>query len=122
MSWIPIQFSYILLQVIHMLLVICKYIQLFLLFAVYTNTSSILLAVSAVNTTSTTTTTSTQNPAALSYSPRPADVTVTVGTPAVFLCGVPKASPNLTFTFYGSHRNYELICPYGHMKEISQVR
>ncbi|XP_045899965.1 uncharacterized protein LOC123967767 [Micropterus dolomieu] len=94
-----------------------SYICLLLLAMLQANISS--SAVSAVNTTSTTTT-STQNPAALSYSPRPADVTVTVGTPAVFLCGVPKASPNLTFTFYGSHRNYELICPYGHMKEISQ--
>ncbi|XP_044062582.1 uncharacterized protein LOC122881017 [Siniperca chuatsi] len=77
---------------------------------------------SAVNTTSAITTTiSPPSPAALIYRTRPADVTVAVGKPAVFRCGVPKASPNLTFTFYGSHGNYSLTCPYGHMEDIPQV-
>lgn len=69
-------------------------------------------------TTTTTATTSAPNPAALTYRTRPADATVAVGEPAVFLCGVPKASPNLTFTFYGSQGNYSLTCPYGHMDDI----
>lgn len=75
---------------------------------------------SALNTT-TTTTTSAPNAAALGYRTRPADVTAAVGEPAVFRCGVPKASPNLTFTFYGSHGNYSLTCPSGHMEDIPQA-
>lgn len=76
---------------------------------------------STQNTTTTTATTSALNPAALSYRIRPADVTVAVGEPAVFLCGVPEASPNFTFTFYGSHSNYSLTCPYGHVEDIPQA-
>ncbi|XP_070692177.1 uncharacterized protein [Pempheris klunzingeri] len=66
-------------------------------------------------------TTTAPNPAALSYHTRPADVTVAVGEPAVFRCGVPTASPNLTFTFYGSKGNYSLTCPYGHVEDILQA-
>ncbi|KAM7382554.1 hypothetical protein PAMP_002280 [Pampus punctatissimus] len=66
-------------------------------------------------------TTSSPNPAALSYHTRPADVTVAVGKPAVFRCGVPTASPNLTFTFYGSHGNYSLTCPHGNIEDIPQA-
>nr|XP_046256562.1 uncharacterized protein LOC124065331 [Scatophagus argus]XP_046256564.1 uncharacterized protein LOC124065331 [Scatophagus argus] len=73
------------------------------------------------NATTTTTSSSTMNPAHLSYLTRPADVTVAVGEPAVFRCGVPEASPNLTFTFYGSHGNYSLTCPYSHMEDIPQA-
>lgn len=69
----------------------------------------------------TTTTTSAPNPAALSYRTRPRDVTVAVGEPAVFRCGVPKASPNFTFTFYASHGNYSLTCPSGHVEDIPQA-
>lgn len=78
-----------------------------------------LITVSAQNTT---TTISAPNPAALSYLTRPTDVTVAVGEPAVFRCGVPEASPNVTFTFYRSHSNYILTCPYGHVEDIPQVR
>ncbi|XP_029306766.1 uncharacterized protein LOC115020877 isoform X2 [Cottoperca gobio] len=67
------------------------------------------------------TTTSAPNPVALSYRTRPADVTVAVGKPAVFRCGVPKASTNLTFTFYGNHRNYSLTCPSGYVEDIPQA-
>lgn len=70
----------------------------------------------------TTTTTAAPKPAALSYRTRPADILVAVGEPAVFRCGVPEASPNLTFTFYGSHANYSLTCPYGHIEDIPKVR
>ncbi|XP_029361218.1 uncharacterized protein LOC115045595 [Echeneis naucrates] len=59
--------------------------------------------------------------AALTYLTRPADVTVAVGEPAVFRCGVPEASPNLTFIFYGSHGNYSLSCPRGHVEDIPQA-
>ncbi|KAM9352834.1 uncharacterized protein ABDE67_005196 isoform 1-T2 [Symphorus nematophorus] len=75
---------------------------------------------SAQNTTSTNTP-SAPNPAALSYRTRPADVTVAVGEPVEFRCGVPAASPNLTLTFYGSHGNYVLSCPYGHVEDIPQA-
>ncbi|XP_049902565.1 uncharacterized protein LOC126391704 [Epinephelus moara] len=87
---------------------------------------------SAQNTTSTTTTsttsitsittsTSAPNPAVLSYRTRPHNIKVAVGEPAVFLCGVPRASSNVTFTFYGSHHNYTLRCPSGHMEDIPQA-
>lgn len=66
-------------------------------------------------------TASAPNPAALSYRTRPANLTVAVGEPAEFRCGVPKASPNITFTIYGVHGNYSLTCPYGHVEKIPQV-
>lgn len=55
------------------------------------------------------------------YLTRPADVTVAASEPAVFRCGVPEAFPNFTFTFYGSHRNYVLTCPSGHVEDIPQA-
>ncbi|KAI4811304.1 hypothetical protein KUCAC02_014216 [Chaenocephalus aceratus] len=61
------------------------------------------------------------NPAALRYLTHPADLTVAVGDPAVFSCGVPSASPTFTFTFYGSHGNYSLTCPSGHVEYIPQA-
>ncbi|XP_035020723.1 uncharacterized protein LOC118114382 [Hippoglossus stenolepis] len=76
---------------------------------------------SAQNTTTTTSSTSAPSPAALSYSTRPADVTVAVGEPAVFSCGVTEASPSLSFTLYSSHGNYTLICPNGHLEDIPQA-
>ncbi|XP_010790944.1 uncharacterized protein [Notothenia coriiceps] len=72
-------------------------------------------------TTTTTTTTSAPNPAALRYLTHPADLKVAVGDPAVFSCGVPRASPTFTFTFYGSHGNYSLTCPSGHVEDIPQA-
>ncbi|XP_070768758.1 uncharacterized protein [Enoplosus armatus] len=92
-----------------------SHICLLLLALIQTTTPS-----SALNTTSAPTT-SPPNPAALSYRTRPANVTVAVGEPAVFRCGVPLASPNLTFTFYGSHNTYNLTCPYGHVEDIPQA-
>ncbi|XP_023266219.1 uncharacterized protein LOC111658072 [Seriola lalandi dorsalis] len=79
---------------------------------------------SAQNTTVATTTISsvgTTNPAAPSYLTRPADVTVAVGEPAVFRCGVPEDSPSLTFILYGSHGKYNLTCPHGHVEDIPQA-
>ncbi|XP_078109645.1 uncharacterized protein LOC144519963 [Sander vitreus] len=83
----------------------------------------VALQITAPSSAQTTTavTTSASNPAALSYRTRPADVTVAVGKTAVFRCGVPKASPNFTFTFYGSHGNYSLTCPMGHVEGIAQA-
>ncbi|KAK9513402.1 hypothetical protein VZT92_026939 [Zoarces viviparus] len=72
-------------------------------------------------TTTTTTITSAADPAALSYRTHPADLTVAVGEPAVFRCGVPRASPNFTFTFYRSNANYSLTCPSGHVDDIPQA-
>lgn len=69
-----------------------------------------------------TNTSSTPNPAILQYHTRPVNITVAVGEPAVFTCGVPEASPNLTFILYGSHGNYSLTCPKGHVEDIPQVR
>ncbi|XP_041798673.1 uncharacterized protein LOC121610563 [Chelmon rostratus] len=89
-----------------------------------TNVSHIcllLLAVLQITTPSSAQNTSAPNPAALIYHTRPADVSVAVGDPAVFHCGVPKESPNLTFTYYGSHGNYSLTCPYGHVEDIPQA-
>ncbi|XP_065814015.1 uncharacterized protein [Labrus bergylta] len=76
---------------------------------------------SALSTTSSPTTTSAPNPAGLEYRTRPADVRVALGEPAVFRCGVPVTSPNLTFTLYSSHGNYSLTCPQGHMEDIPQA-
>lgn len=78
-----------------------------------------LITIPAPNTT---TAISTPNPAAPSFLTHPADITVALGEPAVFRCGVPEASPNITFTFYGSHGNYSLTCPHGHVEDIPQVR
>ncbi|XP_069549106.1 uncharacterized protein [Brachyistius frenatus] len=80
-----------------------------------------VLQMSTPSTAQNTTTTSASNPAALSYRTRPADVTVEVGESAVFRCGVPEASPNLTFTLYGSHGNYSLTCPQGFVEDIPQA-
>ncbi|XP_008285120.1 uncharacterized protein LOC103360950 [Stegastes partitus] len=77
---------------------------------------------SAQNTTTvSTSTTSALNSTALSYRTRPVDVEVAVGEPAEFRCGVPETSPNLTFTFYGSHGNYSLTCPHGHVEDIPEA-
>lgn len=73
---------------------------------------------SALNTTRATTTASPLNPAALIYRTRPSNITVAVGEPAVFGCGVPETSPNLTFTLYGSQGNYSLTCPGGYVENI----
>ncbi|XP_032374091.1 uncharacterized protein LOC116690955 [Etheostoma spectabile] len=81
----------------------------------------LMLAVLQITAPSSAQTTSALNPAVHSYRTRPADVTVAVGKPAVFYCGVPKASPNLTFTFYGSDGNYSLICPMDHVEDIAQA-
>nr|XP_020452862.1 uncharacterized protein LOC109958505 [Monopterus albus] len=61
------------------------------------------------------------NPAAVNYTTWPANVTVAVGQPAVFRCGVPSASPNLTFTFYRSQHIYNLTCPYGQVEAVPQA-
>lgn len=58
---------------------------------------------------------------ALGYLTLPANVTAAVGNPAVFKCGVPGGSANVTFTFSGSHGNYSLICPGGHVEDIPQA-
>lgn len=76
--------------------------------------------VSAENTTHTPET-SPLNPKDLIYRTRPSDVTVAVGEPAVFHCGVPETFPNLTFTLFGSHGNYSLTCPHGHVENIPQA-
>lgn len=90
----------------------------------FSNVCLLLLAVLQVIIPSSgqdTSTASAPNPAALSYLTRPANVTVAVGDPAVFQCGVPSGSPNVTFTFYGSHGNYSLTCPSGHVEDIPQA-
>ncbi|KAL6108861.1 uncharacterized protein ACO6RY_12117 [Pungitius sinensis] len=70
----------------------------------------------------TTATTPAADPAdPLSFRTHPADVTVAVGEPAVFRCGVPEASPNFTFTFQGAHGNYTLTCPSGHVEDMPQA-
>ncbi|XP_072250836.1 uncharacterized protein [Leuresthes tenuis] len=82
----------------------------------------LLLAVLQISTLSSAQdSTNTPNPAALSYRERPTDVTVAVGEPAVFSCRVPETSSNLTFTFYGSHGNYSLTCPHGHVEDVPQA-
>lgn len=81
-----------------------------------------LITTPAENITTTSSSISAPNPAAPSFLTRPADITVALGEPAVFRCGVPEASSNITFTFYGSHRNYSLTCPHGHVEDIPQVR
>ncbi|KAL3981060.1 nuclear receptor co-repressor 2 [Sarotherodon galilaeus] len=58
---------------------------------------------------------------ALKYSTQPSNISVGVGEPAVFHCGVPEAHPNLTFTLYGSNHNYSLTCPGGHVEDIPQA-
>lgn len=84
----------------------------------------LLLAVLQIGTPSsaqTTTTTSAPNPAGLRYLTRPANALVALGEPAEFRCGVPKESPNLTFTFHGSHRHYNLTCPLGHVEDVPEA-
>lgn len=98
-----------------------KCLLLLLLALLHITTPSSAQTNTSTTTTTTTTTTSAPDAAAISYRTRPADVNVAVGEPAVFRCGVPKASPNLTFTFYGSHGNYSLTCPSGHMEDIPQA-
>ncbi|XP_041842837.1 uncharacterized protein LOC121641045 [Melanotaenia boesemani] len=58
---------------------------------------------------------------ALRYQTRPVNVNVSVGEPAVFNCGVPEGSPNLTFTFYGNLGNYTLTCPHGHVEDSAKA-
>lgn len=36
----------------------------------------------------------------------------------MFRCGVPEASPRITFNFSGNIGNYSLKCPLGHVKDI----
>lgn len=91
----------------------------FLIFLSYEHTHrQCAIAVPAQNSTNA----SAPNAAALSYRTRPANLTVAVGESAEFRCGVPKTSPNITFTIYRSHGNYSLICPSGHLEDIPQVR
>nr|XP_040022334.1 uncharacterized protein LOC120811188 isoform X1 [Gasterosteus aculeatus aculeatus]XP_040022335.1 uncharacterized protein LOC120811188 isoform X1 [Gasterosteus aculeatus aculeatus] len=59
--------------------------------------------------------------AADGFRTHPADVTVAVGEPAVFRCGVPEASPDFTFTLRGAHGNYLLTCPSGHVEDVPQA-
>ncbi|KAM8869550.1 uncharacterized protein AB9W97_016832 isoform 1-T2 [Spinachia spinachia] len=81
-----------------------------------------IAAPSSAQNITTTTTTSAADPAEpLSYRTYPADLTVAVGEPAVFRCGVPQASPNFTFTFHGAHGNYILTCPSGHVEDVPQA-
>ncbi|XP_018539538.1 uncharacterized protein LOC108888171 [Lates calcarifer] len=80
-----------------------------------------LLQITTPTPAENTTTTSAPDHVALHYHTQPVDVIVAVEEPAVFRCGVPKASPNLTFTFYGSHGNYSLTCPNGHVEDIPQA-
>lgn len=64
----------------------------------------------------------TANPApSQSYFTLPTNITVELGDPVVFWCGVPKSSGGLTFTFYGSAHNYTLSCPSGHIEDIPQA-
>ncbi|XP_036930498.1 uncharacterized protein LOC119006172 [Acanthopagrus latus] len=81
----------------------------------------VLLKITTPSSAQDSITASAPNPAALSYRTRPANLTVAVGEPAEFRCGVPKASPNITFTIYGVHGNYSLTCPYGHVEKIPQA-
>ncbi|XP_056900164.1 uncharacterized protein LOC130531998 isoform X1 [Takifugu flavidus] len=57
----------------------------------------------------------------LSYLTRPENVSVAVGEPAVFRCGVPESSPNVTFRFYGTHGSYSLTCPDGKVEDVPQA-
>lgn len=61
------------------------------------------------------------NPPVPGYQTIPANVTVAVGEPVEFRCGVSKQSPNLTLTLYGSHGNYSLKCPNDHIEDIPQA-
>ncbi|XP_026229297.1 uncharacterized protein LOC113171132 [Anabas testudineus] len=69
---------------------------------------------------SSTTMTSTLNTAVVGYRTLPVDVTVAEGESVAFGCGVAAASPNFTFTFYGSQRTYNLTCPNGYVEAIPQ--
>ncbi|XP_037310322.2 uncharacterized protein LOC119197809 [Pungitius pungitius] len=80
-----------------------------------------LLQITAAQNVTTATTPAADPGDPLSYRTRPADVTVAVGDPAVFRCGVPEASPSFTFTFQGAHGNYTLACPSGHVEDIPQA-
>lgn len=55
-----------------------------------------------------------------SYLTLPSDLTVELGDPAQFRCGVPKTSEGLTFTFYGKS-NHTLTCPSGHIQDVPQA-
>ncbi|XP_017265304.1 uncharacterized protein LOC108232195 [Kryptolebias marmoratus] len=68
-----------------------------------------------------TTKASAPEPGAASFRTVPKDVTVAVGEPVVFWCGVPEGSRNLTFTFYTNHGTYILICPDGKVDDIPQA-
>lgn len=66
-------------------------------------------------------TTSAASAAPLSYLTRPENVSVAVGEPAVFQCGVPESSSNVIFHFYGDHGTYSITCPYGQVEDIPHV-
>ncbi|KAM8847053.1 uncharacterized protein ACB058_013196 [Synchiropus picturatus] len=51
----------------------------------------------------------------------PIDVSVAVGDPAVFSCGVPKDSVNFSFNVYGSRSNHTLTCPDGRVEDVPQA-
>lgn len=56
-----------------------------------------------------------------SYLVMPSNISVAVGDPVHFSCGVPKSAEGVTFMFYGSVRNYTLSCPSGHVEDIPQA-
>ncbi|KAM9310619.1 uncharacterized protein KZ484_026470 isoform 1-T2 [Pholidichthys leucotaenia] len=96
-------------------------ICLLLLTFLQTSTPSAAQTNSINTSPSRTTTTTSSKPGAYGYRTQPANVTVAVGEPAVFRCGVPRSSQNISFTFYGSHGKYVLICPHGHIENIPQA-
>ncbi|XP_036798921.1 uncharacterized protein LOC110538617 [Oncorhynchus mykiss] len=52
------------------------------------------------------------------YTTLPNNVSVAVGKPAAFQCGV-SPPRQLNFTLYGSHRNITLICPGDHTEYLA---
>ncbi|XP_029927478.1 uncharacterized protein LOC115373301 [Myripristis murdjan] len=79
-----------------------------------------LFQLNASATAQSNTSTSPLNPAELSYKTLPANITVAVGEPAVFRCGVSPAS-KVTFTLHGSHGNHSLTCPGEPVNDIPQA-
>ncbi|KAG7474762.1 hypothetical protein JOB18_016370 [Solea senegalensis] len=86
-----------------------------------TTTATSTVRSPTTTTTATSTSTSAPSPVALGYRTRPANITVVVGEPAEFRCGVPEDSPSLVFTYYSSHGNYSITCPNGHVEDIAQA-
>lgn len=97
--------------------IICCYL-LYKLLLTHVSSDSAQNFTTVVSTVETTT----KTPPVPGYQTIPANVTVAAGEPVEFRCGVSKAAPNLTFTLYGSHGNYSLKCPDGHIEDIPQVR